>query len=503
MLAGGARSTEDLLRVWAESTGVEGAALYLESGQGGLRRASHGAIAFPESLAASGDDFGRVDLASSTLLFSPRKSVDRLAAVELLLGQSAEIQTLRNTVKEQSFQDSYRLVELEALYEVGLAIASTLDLKQLAEGILYRAVSLCDARQGALYLLHDGSLELEGTIGGDAAPELSVDSPELVALLAATDAVEQKVLLGAQYPIAVSIEIEGKMRGLLAVADKESRQGVGAFLEADRRTLGLFANQAAIALENAHLHQQALEKERLEREMELAAEIQQRLLPKTTPSLSGFEVVGWNRPALQVSGDYYGFVALGGGRTGLVVADVTGKGMPAALLVSTLHSALRLLLDGTELSQGNFCQLNEHIVDSSSPNKFITLIMVEVEPESGSLRFLNAGHNPGLLVRGDGSVTQLKAGGMPLGLLPGSSYTTDAVDMGNGDLLCLYSDGITECESPTEGEFGLERLQELLLAAAEQPLDEVLERIESTMVEFAAGQPQGDDQSVVLLRRSP
>ena len=498
-----ADSLENLLRIWCESAGVEGAALYLAEPVA-TRAALFGTVSFPETLEPSTEDgFGRVDLGRAALLFSPLgKAADKtVGPMELLLSQGSEIHRLRESMRRQHFQDSYRRVELEAIYEVGLAIASTLDLDQLSEGILQRAVSLCDARVGALYLLEDEQLKLRGTIGGDARPLLKKDGRRVQELLAATDRVEQDVLPGAGYPLAVPIDIDGKLRGLLAVADKESREGVGPFEEADRRTLGLFATQAAIALENARLHQQALEKERLEREMELAAEIQQRLLPKGTPTLPGFELAGWNRPARQVGGDYYGFLSLGGGRVGLVVADVTGKGMPAALLVSTLHSALRLLLDGSELAPPLFSQLNEHIVDSSSPNKFITLILVEVDPSTAALRYLNAGHNPGLLVQDNGRVVELPAGGMPLGLRGGSRYDSRGLQINPGDLLCLYSDGITECESGEEEEFGLERLREILCREKTQPLPAIAQAIDRATREFAQDRPQGDDQTLVLLRR--
>ena len=146
------------------------------------------------------------------------------------------------------------------------------------------------------------------------------------------------------------------------MGDKESRRGVGPFLASDRRTLSLFANQAALALENARLHLQALEKERLEREMHLAAEIQRQILPKGAPVVPGYELIGWYRPARQVGGDYYDLFRREDGRVGLVLGDVSGKGMPAALMVSTLHSALRLLLDQTGFGPLLLERLNRHIV---------------------------------------------------------------------------------------------------------------------------------------------
>ena len=297
------------------------------------------------------------------------------------------------------------------------------------------------------------------------------------------------------------IEVDSGPRGLIAVGDKESRRGVGPFLASDRRTLSLFANQAALALENARLHLQALEKERLEREMQLAAEIQRQILPKGAPVVPGFQLAGWYRPARQVGGDYYDLFPLRDGRIGLVLGDVSGKGMPAALMVSTLHSALRLLLDQAAFGPALLEKLNRHISESSAANKFITMLLVELDPLSGVLHYMNAGHNPGILLRGDGAVEQLGAGGLPLGLLPEARFQSRALTLEPRDLFCIYSDGITEAESPSEEEFGMGRLIELLREGQDRPLPELIEAIPQAVGEFSQGRPQGDDQTLVLLRR--
>lgn len=298
------------------------------------------------------------------------------------------------------------------------------------------------------------------------------------------------------------IGVDGVVKGLLVVGDKESRKGVGPFAEADRRTLELLANQAAIALENAELHRQALEKERLEHEIELASDIQRRILPKEVPIVPGYELAGWNRPARHIGGDYFDFLDLEGGtRLGLVVGDVSGKGVPAALLVSTLHSSLRLLAERIAICPELFARLNEHILDSSAPNKFITLFVAELDLEQGRLSYVNAGHNPGLVLRAGGGLEQLGSGGLPLGLLPGASYRIQEIALGPGDLLCLYSDGITEAAAPDDEEFGVERLADLLAEGREAPIDDLLSRIGEAVSLFAAGAPQGDDQTLLLLRR--
>jgi len=495
---------ECCLGLWCQGRGVDAAGLYAGEESRRRRVAAFGDATFPdeESAALAADGLSRLELPNAVVLFRRSRDLPTPGAHELLLTQAEEIRKLRDRLRIQQFQQSYRQVELEAVYEVGLAITSTLNLEELAEGILLRAVSLSDARRGALYLLEDSAFRLRRTIGGDARETVGTQEDQLARLLADCGDCAQDILPGARHTMAVRIESDGRALGLLLVGDKESRKGVGPFREADRRTLALFANQAAIALENARLHQQALEKERLEREMELAADIQRQLLPTGTPWLPGWEFSGWNRPTWQVGGDYYDFLKLGGDRIGLLVADVTGKGMPAALLVSTLHSSLRLLFDGAEVGERLLSRLNEHIVQSSSSNKFITMILAELEPATGKLRSFNAGHNPGLLVRPSGEIVELGSGGMPMGLLTGATYRSQSLQVDPGDLLCLYSDGITECTSPSDEEYGLGRLERLLRDQRERPLPEIARRVDGAMLEFAAGNTQSDDQTLVLLRRT-
>ncbi|HVS63570.1 MAG TPA: SpoIIE family protein phosphatase [Thermoanaerobaculia bacterium] len=492
------------LDLFCESQGARAAAVFVE-GQNGYELVQGSQASKFASLLPAGAELlelpGRFRLAvdgDQPLRHPPD------APIALLLSAAARLQRLHERLKEQEFAENYKVVTLEALYDVGLAVASTLDLEKLCEEILLRAVSLLDARRGAFYLADGGSYTLRGTIGGEARPSLPHDDPGLQALEpgAGTERCGLDLLPGARFPLTVAIAYKGKTKGLLAVADKESRTGVGPFSEPDRRALELFATQAAIALENANLHRQALEKERLEREMQLAAEIQRGILPARMPSSSALEIVGWNRPTRQVGGDYYGSVSLHGGALGVVVADVTGKGMPAALLVATLHSALHLLLEKREPNADLLATLNQHIAESSSSNKFITMILVDVDPRADALGYLNAGHNPGLVIRPDGSVEELRASGLPLGLLRGATYEYRRVPFHPGDLVCLYSDGITECTSPDDEEFGEKRLVSFLRERRIEPLSEIIQELDEAVTRFAAGQPQGDDQTVVLLRRA-
>ncbi len=252
----------------------------------------------------------------------------------------------------------------------------------------------------------------------------------------------------------------------------------------------------------AHLHREALEKQRLEREAELAADIQRQLLPSAVPELEGYELAGWNRPARHVGGDFYDLMRTREGRIGAVLADVSGKGLPAALMVSTIHSALRLLVEQEEIGPELVRLLNRHIAASTAPNKFITLLLAELDPVSSEVRFVNAGHNPGLVIRSGGEVDELGSGGLPLGLFGESSYQGGHLHLEAGDLMCIYSDGLTECESPTDEEFGLPRLIDLLRSSSERSLSDVIRHVDAAVTDFAQGLNQGDDQTLVLIRRT-
>jgi sigma-B regulation protein RsbU (phosphoserine phosphatase) len=495
----GRRLAERLLAVLDRLGGGAGAAIYLKAERCFRRELATAGAPFEEQVAAApapGPGIflfagGFVRWGGSTPELLPQDG--EVPALLVALTSASRELVLRHQLKRQDFEAKTRGVQLEALYEVGLAIAGALDLDILCEEILMRSVSLSDARRGALYLVRGAELERMRLFGGDAPRRIAT------ATLA-----EGRVLPGAEHELAVRIESDGLFKGLLAVGDKESRRGVGPFSEADRRTLELLATQAAIALENLDLHQAALDKQRLEREIELASEIQRQILPKGTPEIPGYEVAGWNRPARHIGGDYYDFFPLAHGREwGLVLGDVSGKGVPAALLVSTLHSSLRLLLDRVELGSDLFARLNEHILASSAANKFITLFAARLDLASGELVYINAGHNPGVIVRNDGSIAEMGPGGVPLGLLPKMSFRAEKIALGPGELFCLYSDGITEAVSPSDEEFGLDRLGKLLAGSTTDPLCEVVRRIDGEVSAFAAGLPQGDDQTLLLLRREP
>ena len=500
LAASGASEGEILSRVlesWCSNAGSSGAALYLTENGALRRRHAVGERAFPAVLVEVPEDCDALEIGEGgKLVFCAVEdgSTGATGPLDAVVALLLRMLSLQGMVKRERFEASYRGVEQQALYDVGLSITATLNLEDLSDLVLTWAMGLIDARRAALFLVDGDALRLKGVLGGDACEVCALEEDGI--------SPPDDILPGATFLESLPIEREGELLGLLVVADKESRTGVGPFGDGDQRTLRLFANQAAIALENARLHRQALEAERLARELELAADIQRRILPKHVPSVDGYDVVGWNRPARQVGGDYYDLRLLDDRELLLVLGDVSGKGMPAALLVSTLHSSLRMTVERNEFASPVLESVNRHIHESSASNKFITLIIALLDPETGDLRYINAGHNSCVVIGTDGSVREMVSSGLPIGLMPVASYQVGSVELSPGDLVCLYSDGITECANREDEEYELERLTELLLEHRHDPLEDLLALIDRTMIDFAEGLPQGDDQTVVLLRRN-
>ncbi|MCL4839741.1 MAG: GAF domain-containing protein, partial [Thermoanaerobaculia bacterium] len=289
-----------LLERWCAESGAPVAALYLAADHGWQLAVRAGDGPLPAALADPGEiGLAWVRFVDALVAWPANGTAGEVQAPDspltTLLALAARGLQLGRELKVRGFEADYRGVELEALYDVGLAIASTLDLERLSDEILLRSVSLLDARRAALYLLAEGSLRLDRAFGGPARPALDLAEEETRRLLAhGTTQAGCGLLPGATHMLSAPIAVDGAPRGLLLVADKETRRGVGPFRDTDARTLALLANQAAIALENAHLHRQALEKERLEREIELASEIQRGILPREVPQVPGFEIAGWN-----------------------------------------------------------------------------------------------------------------------------------------------------------------------------------------------------------------
>ena len=417
---------------------------------------------------------------------------------------------LSRMVKDADFELRTRLLELESLYDLGLSLAGQLDLSSLADEVLFRSISLTDARRGSLALFQEnGAVLLERNLGGEIFPREALVSwklPEGEAVInndVASAPTAGLRLISCEKCLAVAISVSGRRLGVLAVADKESRDGrVLDFTPTDARLLSLFANQAAAAIETARLHKEALEKERIERELELAAAIQREILPRSLPEVAGTELAAMSVPTRQVGGDYYDFFPLSRGRLGFLVADVSGKGVPAALLVSTVHAAVHLQIDQSQTIAELVSRIDRHLQRYAAARKFLTLFFGLLEPDSGVLRYVSAGHNPALLLGASGQTVQVESTGVPIGILPNSTWREETLRMEPGDLLCVYTDGVTEAVNEAEEEFGLDRLARLLSRNAASSPQKICDDVLGAVADFAKGMPQYDDQTLLVVRRT-
>jgi sigma-B regulation protein RsbU (phosphoserine phosphatase) len=316
--------------------------------------------------------------------------------------------------------------------------------------------------------------------------------------------------------ICAPMKVGEKVTGVIALGSTEPI----AYTAADLKLVNTLALQAATAIENARLfertihaarereqllalHQAAeLARAKLESEMTLAARIQKDLFPQALPQPDGYELAARSLPARRCGGDYYDALDVDG-KLLLCVADVSGKGMPAALLMSHMQATLRALAGRTPSLSALASQASELLYAATSPEKYVTAAVAELMPASGQLQFAGAGHLDNLILCADGTITALSSTGAPLGLLPpGMPFGETCAGLGPGDALLLFSDGVTDAQNADGDEFGEARLHDVLREVAGQPAATIIERVFEAVEAFAAGHPQFDDMTILVLRRA-
>jgi len=273
------------------------------------------------------------------------------------------------------------------------------------------------------------------------------------------------------------------------------------FSDEDLKLLTLLSNLAAVKIENAKLIEQAIEKEKMEKELDLAAKIQEDFLPKQSPKLKNYEIAGSNVPCYQVGGDYYDFIPIDDDRLGIVIADVSGKGVGASLLMASLRAALQSELYPKYKIQEMARKLNDFVHRSSSPNSFITFFFCELNKKNGELSYINAGHNPPLVLDKKGKVHRMESCGLCLGMFPEVDYEVKKVILNPGDTTVLFTDGITESRNKDNKEFEEDRLIKILQKHSKLSAVKLLEKINEEVDKFTAGAEKMDDQTLVIIQR--
>lgn len=396
-----------------------------------------------------------------------------------------------------------------ALIAAGTELGGDRPLEELFPLILNLALRSTGATRGAILSLEKDELVTRATIGSglklsntirervlrERASLLIRDTGKDSALALAQSLVMQKV----RSLMAAPLQTKDRVIGMVYV---DSPDLIRNFTAEDLNLLTVMANIAATRIEQRRLLEIEQTEKLVRRELEQAAVIQRGLFPEAAPQVPGWEIAGSSDPCREVGGDYYDYASMADGRTAVIVADVAGKGLPAAIMMSSLQARFMTLAEEANSADLLLTRLNRGITSKCPGNRFITAFLAVVEPGTGRVEYANAGHNPPLVRRSDGSLEWLKEGGPVLGILNSIQYGAGQFQLEPGDALVLYSDGVTEAPDLSDEEFGEERLVEACASLPDMSAADWIRDLRVRIWEHANGAPQGDDLTVVVLRRT-
>jgi phosphoserine phosphatase RsbU/P len=396
-----------------------------------------------------------------------------------------------------------------ALLRAGQELAGHRPLDDLFSLILDLALSAVDAKRGIILTFDGTELAVRASRGQDFTISTAVRDRVLLnrCSLMIEDA-QIDDLFRSQHSIVAQ-----RVRSILAVPLQTGQQVIGLlyidngellrpFDQEDLDLLTVLANVAAIRIEHARLAEIEQQEKLTAFELDQARDIQKGLLPASVSEVEGCQLAAANLPCRTVGGDYYDFLPYSDGRVALVIGDVSGKGLPAALMMSSLQARVQMLAETQPDADEAVSILNRNLCARCPAGKFITFFFAVFQPQTGLLSYANAGHNYPLILRADGTVDQLRGSDMVLGIVPGMKYQLRQAYLGPGDLLALYSDGVTEARDHLSNEFGEEGLSRFLQAHQERSLAEIVERLQGCVQQWTDRSLFADDFTVVLIRRN-
>lgn len=306
-------------------------------------------------------------------------------------------------------------------------------------------------------------------------------------------------LSGVRSVISVPLSVDERNVFGLIYADSPTYEAT--FTEEHLNILTTLASVASIRVENASLMEERLERERMEYELELATEIQQRFQPSSPPVIDGYQFQGISFSCYEIGGDYYDFIPRDDGSMLIALGDVSGKGTAAALLMSSVHAAIHAQISARTSLGEAISAVNQYLADNTPANRFVTLFAAELDPATGRLRYINAGHNPPLVGRASGHIEQLSSGGFPLGIIRTAEFEIGETILSPGDILVVYSDGVSEANNPKGEEFGMERLTDVIQRNLNASAAGIRDKVESALSTFTQTAPANDDITLVIAKR--
>ena len=405
-----------------------------------------------------------------------------------------------------------KIQQLNTLFDLSQEFNSTVDRASLVKTLTFALMGQMLVREH-LFLIRSISEDTANESGVHVVTSKGITKAELTSeVIDALCSVEEMVLLEDDnapkgcailkekgFSLVLPIRQQNKVGALLCLGSKMTGQ---AYQPDDIEFLYALGNLAFVSLQNSYLVDEQIEKERLEEEMRLAREIQERLQPSSLPVFEGLETASLALPSRHVAGDYFDAIPLDKDRILYAIADVTGKGVPASLLMSNLQACLRILVPLDISLEIGTAHMNRVITENTGYDKFITYFHGIYDRRDGSFKYVNAGHNPPTLVRADGSFELLEEGGLLLGVMAGMPYASGTVTLGVGDVLSMFTDGVTEAMSPEGEEWGEERLEPLLVSNRAKSAEDILKDVHDAIKEFTDNAPVlSDDLTMIVVKR--
>jgi sigma-B regulation protein RsbU (phosphoserine phosphatase) len=434
---------------------------------------------------------------------TPRRIAYIAVSVVLVLRLRQIADRVRKWVDRKFFREAYNTEQI--LRELSEQVGGILDRGALLKTVARKISESLHVERIAV-MLRDGASFRPALATGYGEPLeacIPADAPTLERLFASREPIGP--IPGSPLPLEAQLLLplasRKELLGFIGLGPKRSEEP---YSRSDTNLLQTVAAQTGLALENARLseavaHEMA-QREVLSREIEIAREVQQRLFPQILPEVAALEYAGHCRPAQGVGGDYYDFLALTSGRLGIAIGDVSGKGVPAALLMASLQASVR----GQSQAEGGhvaelMTNVNRLVCDASPENRYATFFYGQFDPATRRLIYSNGGHNAPIVLRGT-EVLRLECGGPPVGLFRPSRYEQEEIELRPGDVLILFTDGISEAENPAQGEWGEDALIESTRRRIELPPVKIIAHIMEDADAFASGAPQHDDMTLVIAR---
>ncbi|HCC59465.1 MAG TPA: hypothetical protein DEQ47_19820 [Solibacterales bacterium] len=423
---------------------------------------------------------------------------------------STVVTSLAGAIEEDTSptSGSRRTQKVSALIKAGNELARQRPLPELFELILDLSIDAVSAERGVLMTLEGEELVVRATRGEgfriSATVRDQVVSKCASILVRDTQADEafraRQSIVGqnTRSLMAVPLQSAERLTGLIYVDSPSSSRE---FTKDDLSLLTVMANVAANRVEHVRFAELEQVRQLMARDLDQAAEIQRRYLPPDPPKMRTLDVAGYNAPCRTVGGDYFDFIHFSDERIALVLGDVSGKGMPASLLMMGLQARVQVLLDDSKDLGATMTRINDITTANCPDNRFITFFASLVDGKTGDVAYACAGHNPPVIVRPDGAFKMLEGGGPVLGILSGIQFEEYHAQMEPGDVLVIYSDGITEAVNPQDEEFDLPKLAEVVAANIQKPASQIITVLNQALLRWTQGAPAADDVTLIIARR--